>query len=388
MKSSNKWLDHVRSVKEQHKDKTYKDILVIAKASYNNKNGDDKNVSVVVDKKEPEIVDVEPKGSMLADARVIEGGAIIERKFNDQAEKILKDFGDAQIISIEVRRAPVQAAVEGLLNIVSFGAYEKAVKNSPYDKMFHLSSVLTLNKNGAIKKVILEKNEVVNLSSKINVEKDTEVMQVTIPTPFKNLKSFIDATMTQIGSGAFFLYDAQNRNCQRFIADNLRANGVLTPELDKFIVQDAKSIFDRMPKFVHKFSRALTDLGAAASHAKDEIVDTVQDVSKATKIATKATVKTAKRVGKKIKKAFGGAIEIDEKPKEYSLHSILVPRSVGLREAKRIVEEHGLNGSDRKTKKEFYEFIQMPKEQFDKKSLNMRKLEENNDLIVNLGYLI
>lgn len=356
-----KWLEHVKTVRQQHPDKTYKQILKLAKQSYG-----------------PAAAAAEP-----APVLPVEGGAIIERRWNDQAQDIMGSWGDAQITAMEVRRAPVAKAVQTLLNVVSLGAYKAAIKASPYDKMFHLSSVLTLSKDGQTRRVILEKNEVVNLSFNIPTEKNTETMPVAIPTPFKSLSEYVDATIKQVGTGAFFLYDAKNRNCQRFIADNLRANGLMTPQLEAFVVQDANQIFKRIPG-LDKFARAVTDLGAAVSHIKDEVVDTAQDVAKGAKIAARATAKQAKKVGRKIRKAFGGGLAEGR-----VLHTVLVPKSGGIAAARKRMADLGIpmpHGS--RVQANFYRFRQIPPEQFDQDSFITLRLQEAPDIQVIMGRLL
>lgn len=342
-----KWADHVRELRKQHPDKTYKQILIMAKGTYS-------------------------------------GGALIERHWNDQAKRILDGFGAWQITAIRVQRAPVQEFVTGLLNTVTFGGYKAAMKSAGFDKMFHLGHVLTLRReDGATKRVILEKNEVVNLSERIPTEKDMEYIDVTIPTPFKTLNEYVDTTLKAIGSGAFFLYDAKNRNCQRFIIDNLRSNGVLTPPVEAFVQQDADSIFKRLPG-LQQFARTLTDLGAVAAHAKDEIVDTAQDVAKGAKIAARATAKTAKRVGKKIKKAFGGGLAEGR-----VLHTVLVPKAGGLAAARARLNELGIpmpHGS--RVQANFYRFRQIPPDEFDQSSFVTMRLTEAPDIQVIMGRLL
>lgn len=365
------WLDHVKHTRSLHPGKNYKQILTIAKQTYHRSSPAPRPSTPI-----PPDIDTDPDSEP-----DMEGGALIERRFNDQAQDILKNWGNAQITNITVRRAPVQAAVEKLLNIVSFGAYKKAVNDSPYDQMFHLSSILTLSKDNTTRNIILEKNEVVNMSFNIPTEKDTEVMNVTIPSPFKTLNEFIDTTLQRIGSGAFFLYDARNRNCQRFISDNLRSNGVLTPDVEAFVVQDADSIFKKMPKFVQHFARFVTDLGAAVSHVKDEVVDVAEDIAKGTRIAVKSTRKQIKKTGRRIRKAFGGAIT-----DSHVIQTIIIPRSYGLAGARKWMRDNNVPmPHGHRLLRNTYRFQQLPPSDFDPDSFITYSLTEAPDIQVILG---
>ena len=64
--------------------------------------------------------------------------------------KILNEIGDAEILSIEIGRQPVQALITGIIKIVS---------STPYDTLFHLFMILYTTKG----KVLIEKNSVINM---------------------------------------------------------------------------------------------------------------------------------------------------------------------------------------------------------------------------------
>lgn len=363
---------HVSELRKQHPDKTYKQILSLAKQTYRQST------------EGGACCPAPPMEDGCDEVAFVEGGAIIERNWNDKAKRILDGYGNWQIVSIRVQRAPVQEFVTGLLNTVTIGGYKAAMKSAGFDKMFHLGHVLTLRRDdGATKKVILEKNEVVNLSDSIPKEKDMEYIDVPIPSPFKTLNEYVDATLKAIGSGAFFLYDAKNRNCQRFIMDNLKSNGINTPQVETFVQQDADSIFKRLPG-LQQFARTLTDLGAAVAHVKDEVIDTAQDVAKGAKIAARATAKQAKKVGRKIRKAFGGGLEEGR-----TLHTVLVPRSEGLAAARAKMRELGIPmPHGHRLQKNFYRFRQIPPEQFDQESFITMRLTEAPEVQVILGRLL
>ena len=63
-------------------------------------------------------------------------------------------------------------------------------------------------------------------------------------------------------------YDASERNCQVFCIQVLKANGLLNNTLQTFILQDAKSVIEKLPGFAQKAAQVVTD----AAHFIDKKV--------------------------------------------------------------------------------------------------------------------
>ena len=115
----------------------------------------------------------------------------------------------------------------------------------------------------------LEKNQVVQFyPTTPDEKKPQEKMNVT--TPNCTFLEFISRAEHSLSEGVFWRYDPFNNhvtndmgdkaggtNCQGFVIACLKANGILTPELQKFVLQDTKNL---VPKFYERFARNVTDL--------------------------------------------------------------------------------------------------------------------------------
>ncbi len=66
-----------------------------------------------------------------------------------------------------------------------------------------------------------------------------------------------------MGEKKFFGYSARDNNCQDFQIAFLNANDLLTPELQKWVKQDSKSLFGD-GSFLRKLSNSVTETGARA----------------------------------------------------------------------------------------------------------------------------
>jgi hypothetical protein len=68
----------------------------------------------------------------------------------------------------------------------------------------------------------------------------------------------------------FFSYKGQDNNCQYFINNLLISNGLNTDVLEKFILQDVRSLFDGNERF-RKIVNTTTDIGSVATTGIDKV---------------------------------------------------------------------------------------------------------------------
>jgi hypothetical protein len=172
-------------------------------------------------------------------------------------KNILEKYGDELIRDIDIVRNPVGKALTGALSIASMGEFGRNLENAPYDKLFHLKIVITLQ-SGV--RVSLEKVERVSMTVNPSPVKDEE----STPTPL-NGKSI---TLNQLYENArnkmgdrFYPYSARDNNCQNFILNVLQASGVGNTQDYEFVKQNTKELFGDNT-FLRKASNTITDIGA------------------------------------------------------------------------------------------------------------------------------
>lgn len=175
--------------------------------------------------------------------------------FPPKSRKLLAQVGDEKITSLAIERSPI--SVGNVINWLTLGFYNKAVRDTqlPHDKMFHLRLII----NG---KYILEKNQVLNFQP---LEKKTlkEMIVLKLPKGFdRTINEAIELTRKKMGDKQFSNYDAKYNNCQIFVKDFLKANGLLTTERNAFVVQNTKTFFEKFPKFMKKIVKKITNFAA------------------------------------------------------------------------------------------------------------------------------
>lgn len=171
---------------------------------------------------------------------------------------LLKEIGNEKIISIKIVRTPIENAIKGLLNIISLGSYNKAVKDANYDSMFHLA--LFINDS-----ITLDKQAVISMVKSNPVKDNSEIFTVAIGND-QNItyQQLLDNTREFMGDNLFSNYDSRRNNCQDFVMAILKSNDLNSPQAQTFVKQDAESVFQKMPAFTDKVAGFFTNIGAVA----------------------------------------------------------------------------------------------------------------------------
>ena len=192
-------------------------------------------------------------------------GAVVMGRGENYPPKVrtlIEKFGSSKITSAELRRSPVQSVLTSAMNALTFGKFKKNMAQTPYDRLFHLQIVLTLE-NGS--KLLLEKNEVINMELSPSMNKGAEVEPVKSFTS-ATLNDALEKTKASMGSKAYFDYNAENNNCQDFILSFLKSNGWGDAGDYAFVKQDTKKLFKGLSGLA-KTAYTLTELGERANVA-------------------------------------------------------------------------------------------------------------------------
>lgn len=170
-------------------------------------------------------------------------------------DSVLKQHGTSTITSLQVGRSPVSGFLTGALNAVSSNALLNLQKEKGFDSIYH-TFILIRTSDGFFTR--FEKNEIVSFSKPTAMKAGTELRQC--PNPQCDLGNFVRRSMSAMGS-RFFEYNAFTNNCQIFVVSCLKANGVLTNDLTKFLFQDFSSLSGST---ADKAASSVTDIAGAA----------------------------------------------------------------------------------------------------------------------------
>ena len=175
---------------------------------------------------------------------------VINRRdgLSPKVKDILDRKGEATITSMKVGRTPIPSAIQGILSMWS---------SVPYDKLFHLFIVMETSKG----KLVIEKNEVINMEVEKNINRPTAEYMDVKKCPNLTVDQFVENTKKQMGN-KFIPYSAYGNNCQDFVYNALTANGIRDRNLLDFVKQETKSIFEGHPN-LRKLANTSTNLAGS-----------------------------------------------------------------------------------------------------------------------------
>jgi len=171
-----------------------------------------------------------------------------------RVKSMLKKFGTEKIKSIYLIRTPVPKYITELLNVASLGEFNKNLKKANYDKLFHLAIVFRTGKG----EVLLEKNESVNMSESIPKGEGTETQDINLSQDI-TINEVLERTKKHMGDDRFLKYDAYDNNCQNFVLNILKANGLGDEKDYEFVKQDTEELFKTSP-YLRTLARSITDV--------------------------------------------------------------------------------------------------------------------------------
>ena len=249
-----------KSQEEAKKAKAIKDkeryaIKKQAKKASVSGEGVNQDVNTVIHKGKKQISELKERVSNIA--KEVYYGAT---KLPLPIQKLLKKYGDEEIVSLKLMRTPVPKVLSGVLTLFSGGKFGKKMKENNFDTLFHLFIEATLKSGN---KVELEKNERITMLLNPKLRPKTEVEPIEKFPSGLTLNKLLKNTEQKMGNN-FLTYSARDNNCQDFLASLLTSNNLGTPQDMSFVKQDTKTLFEDLP-YLRKFANTLTDIGAKAS---------------------------------------------------------------------------------------------------------------------------
>lgn len=176
---------------------------------------------------------------------------------------LLRQYGNNQVRQIIINRQPLSTFTNWLLQLGSGGEFFDKLRSSPYDKLFHLRSILILD-NG--KRIQFDKTQSVRMvlfSGDMNARGAESVEVSNVPS--LTLGQIVENTRQSMGDKRFFTYSASNNNCQDFLTAMLNANISNASTYTNFVKQNTEFVF-KNNSFFRKLAHSATDLGRATDY--------------------------------------------------------------------------------------------------------------------------
>lgn len=189
-------------------------------------------------------------------------------QLNSKVQAALTATDNDPVKAITVYRVPLQTYVDIGLSALTAGAWDKAAKDHGYDQIFHLYLIITLQ-SGA--QYIVEKNEIINVALALPEQINISDTNYKLDVPFDaskrriTIRSMLNNCLIIQGKNRFYTYNFQTNNCQVFVRDCLKGSGLLTPDLEKFIIQDISAIAKDVGEDKLALAAALPNIAGAVT---------------------------------------------------------------------------------------------------------------------------
>lgn len=175
--------------------------------------------------------------------------------------------GADRIVSIAVRRQPMNATYEGIAQFLTLGQWGLAKQASGLERIYHVSLVLRLlphrddGRDHPLHTIVIEKRPIVQIVERDQPPDGGDRMAVALPRRDLSLLEFVGRASDRYGA-RFWDYDPRVANCQDLIIFLLSTWGVLTPRLVRFIKQPMDVLM--RPALTRAVTSLTTDAAARA----------------------------------------------------------------------------------------------------------------------------
>jgi len=187
------------------------------------------------------------------------------KSYNNVSTKTMKEYGDFPVIQLRIMRTPIMKILNTVINVLSLGKWNDLLKKHGYDDLFHLALVATVQTPTEQKQIVIEKNEVINISTKFTVNDKTQTLEVPLNGKETTVNKMLADGLEKVGVDKWFLYHPLNNNCQSFISYILQTLGLYNMQTRAFLYQSMEAIKQELPSYVKSTMKAVTDIGAVAS---------------------------------------------------------------------------------------------------------------------------
>jgi hypothetical protein len=163
----------------------------------------------------------------------------------DNVKQWLDKYGNSKIHGLYVGKLPIRKIWSDMLKVLSKNKLEEIMKELKYDHLYHTFILYHLKDDNST--WMIERNGRLNVKAYNPMIKHEEfggqAKFLPIITTDKTVGEMFSNHEKMIGSWSKLVwYDVEKNNCQKFLTNHLRSNGLLTNENSNFINQKLKKI--------------------------------------------------------------------------------------------------------------------------------------------------
>jgi hypothetical protein len=178
-------------------------------------------------------------------------------------------YADYPIQTIYVCREPIQKYWRSLESVANAGL--RLLLGDIVDKrqepIFHTSFLIVVDGgNGSSRLLKLDRSEIIKLTDKFDIHSTYEIRQVALGRHKHTLRGLLRRLQRSMPFDKLVKYDINENNCQTFIIDLLRCNGLLKPTIRDFISQDVRSLLKSIAPLAESGSQIYAAVARIATY--------------------------------------------------------------------------------------------------------------------------
>ena len=185
----------------------------------------------------------------------------------DSVKDILKKYGNFRIVKMLILKQPVDGKIINFGDSITNSQLTELMIKANIDSYFHISMrVDVLDDIDNIYSFLIEKNENIKITP-YKFRPNTQEIQVDLNDNNQlTMNIILTKTRLAIGEQTFFEYRFDSSNCANFILEILRANNLLTKQLEAFIFQNTDVLKNGLDKQNKNNMHAITRIAARIGH--------------------------------------------------------------------------------------------------------------------------
>ncbi len=174
--------------------------------------------------------------------------------------QFLNSRGNQQVVKLWLAKKPVLKPVQKVLNILSFGKYEKTKKDLNYDDVTHNYLIFQL-RDGS--KWVIERNHAVQFRPAKSNDFKSQIIEIPLSKAL-TAKEMINTASRN--DKDFWKYDPKSKNCQLFTSEVINRNQLMPkdPKVYKEVEpQNAGTLLDSLPPQTKAIPKLVTNIAGS-----------------------------------------------------------------------------------------------------------------------------
>lgn len=175
-------------------------------------------------------------------------------------------YADQPIQAIYVCREPIQKywrSLESIANACLRLLFGDVIEKRQ-EPIFHTSLLIVVG-DGSSRLLKFDRSEIINLTDNFDVHSTYEIRQVVIKQKH-TLRGLLRRLQRSMPFDKLVKYDINENNCQTFILDLLRCNGLLEPTIRNFVSQDVRSLLKSIAPLAESGSQIYAAVARIATY--------------------------------------------------------------------------------------------------------------------------